>query len=68
MRKRVYIALAVLLVTLAGVIAWQVRRLREPVYQGEPLSFWLEGNELKGCAGRWARVWNSHGCRYSGPD
>ena len=42
MRKRVYIALAVLLVILAGVSAWQVLRLREPVYQGKPLSAWLE--------------------------
>ena len=42
MRKRVYIALAVLLVMLAGVIAWQVLRQREPVYQGKQLSFWLE--------------------------
>ena len=42
MRKRVYIALAVLLVILAGVIAWQVMRLREPVYQGKRLSVWLE--------------------------
>jgi hypothetical protein len=42
MRRRVYIALAVLLVMLAGVIAWQVLRLREPVYQGKRLSYWLE--------------------------
>jgi hypothetical protein len=41
MRKRVHIALAVLLVILAGVIACQVLRLREPVYQGKPLSVWL---------------------------
>src|ERR1017187_8745077 len=34
MRKRVHIALAVLLVMLAGVIAWQVLREREPVYEG----------------------------------
>jgi len=34
MRKRVQIALAVLLVALAGVVVWQVMRLREPVYQG----------------------------------
>jgi HEAT repeat protein len=42
MIKRVYIALAVLLVILAGVIAWQAMRLREPVYQGKRLSVWLE--------------------------
>ena len=41
MRKRVYIALAVVLVLLAGVIAWQVLRLREPVYQGKTLLYWL---------------------------
>lgn len=41
MRKRVHIALAVLLVVLAGVIVWQVLRLREPVYQGKGLSVWL---------------------------
>ena len=43
MRKRVRIALAVLLVAIVGVIAWQVLREREPVYQGKPLSVWLEG-------------------------
>jgi hypothetical protein len=42
MRKRVYIALAVLLVILAGVAAWQGRRQPEPVYQGKRLSDWLE--------------------------
>ena len=43
MRKRVQIALAVFLVTVVGVIAWQVVRLREPVYQGKPLGVWLQG-------------------------
>jgi len=42
MRKRVHLALAVLLVMLAGVIAWQVLREREPVYQRKRFSFWLE--------------------------
>jgi len=46
MRKQVYIALAVLLVILAGVIAWQVLRLREPVYQGKPLSVWLKSFDM----------------------
>jgi HEAT repeat protein len=41
MRKRVYIALAVVLLALAGVIAWQVLREHEPVYQGKRLSVWL---------------------------
>ncbi len=42
MRKRVHIALGVLLIILAGVSAWLGLREREPVYQGKPLSFWLE--------------------------
>ena len=42
MRKRVYIALAILLVILAGVMAWLGLRQREPVYQGKRLSVWLE--------------------------
>src|SRR5882672_11358501 len=35
-------ALAVLLIAIAGVIAWQVLRLREPAYQGKRLSLWLQ--------------------------
>ena len=42
MQKRVYIALAVVLIILAGVIGWQGLREREPVYQGRSLSKWLE--------------------------
>jgi len=42
MRKRVHIALAVLLVVIVGVIGWQVLREREPVYQGKPLRVWLK--------------------------
>jgi len=42
-RKRVQIALAILLVAVIGVSEWQVLRVREPVYQGKPLSGWLEG-------------------------
>jgi hypothetical protein len=41
MRKRVYIALAVVLVALAGVSVWQGLRLREPVYQGKSASYWM---------------------------
>jgi hypothetical protein len=41
MPKRVQIALAVALIILAGVSAWQGLRLREPVYQGKRLSVWL---------------------------
>jgi HEAT repeat protein len=43
MRKWVQIVLAVLLLAVAGVIAWHVLREREPVYQGKPLSVWLTG-------------------------
>jgi len=43
MRKRVKIAFVLLLVTLAGVIVWQVlyTQEREPSYQGKRLSAWL---------------------------
>jgi len=40
-QKPVKIALAIVLPALAGVIAWQLLQEHEPVYQGEPLSFWL---------------------------
>jgi HEAT repeat protein len=49
--KRVYIALAVLLVAIAGVIAWQVLRLREPEYQDKRLSDWLVVYKMYGLAG-----------------
>lgn len=42
MRKRVQVALAVLIVVLAGGSAWLGLRQREPVYHGKPLSVWLE--------------------------
>ena len=42
MRKRVQIALVVLPVAIVGVIAWQMLRVREPVYGGKRLSDWLE--------------------------
>jgi len=45
MRKRVHIALAVVLVMLAGLITWQGLRKpepkREPVYHGKGLRAWL---------------------------
>jgi hypothetical protein len=43
MRKRLHVALAVILVMLVGVSAWQVLclREREPVYQGKRLRVWL---------------------------
>jgi HEAT repeats len=55
MRKRVYIALAVVLVILAGVAAWQGLRQREPVYQGRRLSDWLAAYKMEGLAG--AETW-----------
>ena len=44
MRKRVQIALAVLLAAISGVIVWQLQRPqeREPSFQGKPFSLWLE--------------------------
>jgi hypothetical protein len=41
MQQRVGIALAVLLVAVAGLVAWQAPHDREPVYQGKRLSSWL---------------------------
>lgn len=43
MRKRVRIALAVLLIALVSVIIRQMLQTGEPVYQGKPLSSWLRG-------------------------
>jgi hypothetical protein len=51
MQKRGKIALAVLLVALAGVSAWQGLCLREPVYHGKRLSSWLRAYRLHGLAG-----------------
>ncbi len=42
MHKRVQIALAVLLVAIAGVIAWLATRLQEPAFQGRPLIDWIQ--------------------------
>ncbi len=51
MPKRLQIALAVVLVALAGTSAWQGLRLREPVYHGKPLSVWLNAYTMSGQAG-----------------
>lgn len=51
MHKRVHIALAVMLVALAGVSAWKGLREREPVYRGKPLRVWLHAYKLYGLAG-----------------
>ena len=42
MRKPVTIALAIVMVALAGVIMWQLGCVWEPIYQGKALSVWLE--------------------------
>ena len=61
MGKRVQIALAVLLVAIVGVIAWQVMRPheREPVYQGKRLSVWL----LQYGTNHWSAGRNSGSCK-----
>jgi HEAT repeat protein len=42
MRKRVRITLAVLLVAVAGGVAWQaLRQPRQPVYDGKPMRYWM---------------------------
>jgi HEAT repeat protein len=41
MPMRVRVVLACLFVLIAGVIGWQVARLREPAYHDLPLSAWL---------------------------
>ena len=45
MRKRVYIALAILLVAIAGGIVWEILLTRElnPIVDGTRLTTWLEG-------------------------
>jgi hypothetical protein len=46
MRKRVQIAVAVLLVAIVVIIVWQVLGVREPSYGGKPLSQWLADLDL----------------------
>lgn len=41
MRKRLKIASAAVLLGFFGVVAWQLRRLQEPVHQRRRLSRWL---------------------------
>src|SRR6478609_8731880 len=45
MKTRFRILFAFMVIAIVGGIAWQVLRPREqePVYQGQPLSVWLEG-------------------------
>jgi hypothetical protein len=40
-RKPLKIVLAIVLVAIAGAIAWQILRTREPSYQGRSLGSWL---------------------------
>jgi hypothetical protein len=46
MRKRVQIALVLLLVTIVSIIAWQVLREREPLYQGRTMGSWLNSPDI----------------------
>jgi hypothetical protein len=52
MKARLRIALVLLLVVVLGAIFWQARPPREPVYHGEPLSFWLEAFEVGDFTGK----------------
>src|SRR6476469_7235267 len=45
MRKWHRVALAIVLVAVVGVAAWQWSQPREPVYQGKRLSYWLRAME-----------------------
>jgi HEAT repeat protein len=51
-RKPLKIVLAVLLVAIAGVMAWQMLRLpkreQDPIIDGKPLTFWLEHRGASG--------------------
>jgi len=43
MRKRYVLLIAILLLAFAAGLAWQLSQPREPMYEGRPLSYWLEG-------------------------
>ena len=43
MGKKKRILFAVLILAVLGVLAWEVFRVREPVYEGKTLSEWLSG-------------------------
>jgi hypothetical protein len=61
MRKRVQVALAIVLVVLAGVIACQVfqsSRERQPVYGGKVLTLWLRTYAPSSSSGRHSPEWN----------
>ncbi len=61
MRKRVHIALAVVLAVLASAIALQVlqaSRERQPVYGGKALTLWLRTYDPSSAFGRHSPEWN----------
>jgi hypothetical protein len=60
-RKRVHIAVAVLLAVLVSVIAWQVvqaSRERQPVYGGKSLTLWLRTYAPSSSFGLHSLEWN----------
>lgn len=62
MRKRVHIALAVVLVVLVSVIACQMlqgSRERQPVYGGKALTLWLRTYDPSSPFGRHSPEWNA---------
>ncbi len=62
MRRPVQIALAVALVTVVSVIAWQVLRTcreRQPIYGGKPLTLWLRTYSPSSSSGLHSPEWNA---------
>lgn len=53
MGKRRRILLVALFAATSGLLAWLVLRSREPLYQGKPLGFWLQGFESDVPEARW---------------
>jgi PBS lyase HEAT-like repeat len=42
MEKKRAIGLGVMLLVIAGGLSWEIWRTREPMYEGKPLSYWLD--------------------------
>jgi hypothetical protein len=42
MRNGRRISFAALILAIIGIVAWKALRPREPIYEGKPLSFWLQ--------------------------
>ena len=59
MQKRVQIAVAAMLVILAGVAAWQGLRERERVYGGKTLTLWLRTYVPSSSSGLHSPEWNA---------